>query len=337
MREHLRLGTDLEQRIDIFDIIERAGIWLMFQPLKDLYGGYERVGDAAGIIINAKHPLSLQRYTAAHEYGHHVLGHKSSIDDAERIQATRQRLDPSEVAAQTFAAHFLMPLQLVNTVLRRMGLPLRPGQLSPHQAYLLSLDLGASYSAAVNHLATLGKITGEAAGELRRQPPKTTKAEIGRGVRPQDVWSDAWPLKEYDKGRVMYPRVNDELYISLPEMPSTGYVWTVAGPSVVDLSTAETTEKPADGACLGLISDEFEPRAELEGKGRLGTGGVRHLAFRVLRPGRHTLELVKRRPWQRTAAPVDTFEVELDVSPKRTGSSDQGLSERQKPLVALAA
>ena len=72
--EHQRLGTTMHERVPVFDVIEDARIWLFFQPMRTLYGAYERHGDAAGIIINSQHPLSLQRFTAGHEYGHHVLG-----------------------------------------------------------------------------------------------------------------------------------------------------------------------------------------------------------------------------------------------------------------------
>lgn len=66
--EHRRLGTSMRERIPVFDVIEDSRIWLLFQPMRNLYGAYERHGNAAGIIINSQHPLSLQRFTAGHEY-----------------------------------------------------------------------------------------------------------------------------------------------------------------------------------------------------------------------------------------------------------------------------
>ncbi len=84
-REHQRLDTTFLGRVEIFDIIEEQQIWLLFQKLQGLYGAYKRHGGVAGIIINSQHPLTLQRYTAAHEYGHHVLGHDASADDEDRI------------------------------------------------------------------------------------------------------------------------------------------------------------------------------------------------------------------------------------------------------------
>lgn len=167
------------------------------------------------------------------------------------------------------------------------------------------------------------------------------KREIGRGTRPQDPWADAWPLEQDDAGKTVFPRVDDELRISLPESPSTGYIWACTAPTVVDRSgrPSEGNSAGVTGAedvqgDLALVESAFEPRAGHPDP-RYGAGGLRHFAFRVLRPGQHTLRLVRRRPWQLDAG-ADTFEVRLVVSPKRTGVSDYGLSEHQKPLVAAA-
>lgn len=332
LSEHTRLGIEPSGQVDIFQVVEQARIWLMFQPLKDLYGAYERVGDAAGIIVNAKHPPSLQRFTVAHEYGHHVLGHELSLDEAGHILPEGDELNPRETAAHAFAAHFLMPPQLVDALWARMKLPTDLNTLAPRDAYLLGLELGVSYAAVVNHLVTLGKIGEESAARLRRQRPVQIKAEIARAARPSHARIDTWALTERDDGRVVYPRVNDEVCASFSEIPSTGYIWSVAGPEAIDLRSAE--QQGADAAFLGLVADIFEPVAPSTDGTRYGGGGTRTLVFRVLQPGRHTLRLVKRRPWQDGAAAGVEFT--LAVAARRTGNSTRGLSERQKPLVAVA-
>src|SRR6266852_4019916 len=84
-RKHVRLNTNLSKRVDIFDIIQRDDLWLMLQPLGILFGCYLNIDEVEGILINSNHPLSLQRYTAAHEYGHFVLKHGVSLDEADTI------------------------------------------------------------------------------------------------------------------------------------------------------------------------------------------------------------------------------------------------------------
>ncbi|MBI3979400.1 MAG: protease inhibitor I42 family protein [Chloroflexi bacterium] len=112
---------------------------------------------------------------------------------------------------------------------------------------------------------------------------------------------------------------------------------TVAGPGVVDRSADENVDEPSEDEHITLVSDEFEPAATSGQEVRFGEMGTRRLTFRVNHPGRYTLRLVNRRPWQANSASAEVFEVDLEVQPKRTGDSDQGLSERQKPLLALAA
>ncbi len=335
-REHARLKTAESPPVDIFEVIERSGIWLMFQPLANLYGTYERVGDAAGIMLNAKQPLSLQRFTAAHEYGHHVLGHATSLDDEAHILPEGPALSPRENAAQTFAAHFLMPATLVDAVLQWHGLPPAPRQLTPRQAYLISLDLGVSYAAAVSHLATLGKIDRDIAVDLRRVAPKRIKAEIAGEPRRRNDRADIWLLHERDAGRVLHPRPNDELLADLPEMPSSGYIWSVSAGDVADVRESDALHGTPSSAALALVGDDFRPAAGGEPGRRYGTGGSRRLVFKVLRSGRHRLQLAKRRPWLASAAPAALWEIDLEIAPQRTGAANRGLSEHQKPLLAAA-
>ena len=333
-RRHRRLNTNLSKRIDIFDIIEQDNLWLMFQPLGNLYGSYLPIEGSAGILINANHPLNLQRYTASHEYGHFVLGHEVSLDEADSIQPHRSEHNLQEAAAQSFAAYFLMPMQLVNTVLRSMGLPLKPESLKPIEAYYFSLEVGVSYAAAVNHLATLNKIPWRVANDLREQEPKFIKAEIGGGIRPQDVHADVWELDESDSGRTFHIRVNDELHILLPEAPSTGYIWTIDKAIIADLSKEASAEnESANGAILALVDEKFQTAAH-PGELRLGAGGLHRFVFRSLKPGKHTLQLVNRRPWQANTRGLKTFEIFLDSSSNNT----RGLRKRQQEsLLAVGA
>lgn len=307
-REHLRLGTELHRRVDVFDIIEEARVWLFFKPLRNLYGLYHRADEAAGIIINANHPLTMQRFTAAHEYGHHVLGHEASADDENRILRVRMQ-DLQEVAAQAFAGEFIMPLQLVNYTLRTMGLGINPPPLDARQVYQLALELGVSYSAAVTQLVGQRKLTPHGGRELRGRRPLAVKTDLV-GARPEDSWADVWLLDETQEGRELTPRVRDEIHVVLPETPSSGYVWNLVDPV---------------GDSVALVDDGFDPASDA-----VGASGRRHLRFRVLRPGEHRLRLAKQRPWEHSAQPAATFEAVVRASPTPTGDSAEGLAVEQK-------
>ncbi len=323
-RKHARLHSDLSKRVDIFDIIRGDDLWLMLQPLGYLFGCYLTIDGVEGILINSNHPLNLQRYTAAHEYGHFVLKHGVSLDEADTILPHVIESKLREAAAQTFAAYFLMPLQLVNTILREMGLPSTPGHLTPKEAYRFSLEVGASYSAAINHLAILNKISWQVANELRKLEPKSIKAEIGHGTRPQDFWADVLELDEHDSGRRVHLRVNDEVHIQLPEAPSTGYIWTIDKSAITDLQKGVPEQEIEIGAYLALVDERFEPTSH-SGELRLGAGGLRRFVFRSLKPGSHSLQIINRRPWQDKTGSLKRFEISFDISSK----GNQGLSEQQ--------
>lgn len=314
---------DPDQPIDIFSIIEDEQIWLMFQPLQNLFGFYAREDvageEAAGIVLHNGHPLSVQRFTAAHEYGHHVLGHLVSVDSEAEVYG-HGNLPAQELAAQSFAADFLMPVPMVIRALRRLGLPEEPKALDPVQAYQLSLELGASYTAAVTQLANVNRISWDLADALRRHQPIELKTQLGGGIRPQSARSDVWALDERTRARLLAMRTGDELHVRLPEIPSGGYRWQI------ELS---------DGASdLDLIADELEP-LELDGAQRFGNARRRHLWWRALAPGRGTMTLSLLRPWEGAEGlPADSFTVGVIVNGQRTGELDHGSSWRQRQPAA---
>jgi Zn-dependent peptidase ImmA (M78 family)/predicted secreted protein len=307
-QEHQRLGTDFHSPVQIFDVIEDERIWLFFQRLQGLYGAYQRYGDAAGIVVNSQHPPTVQRYTAAHEYGHHVLGHVASADDEHRIN--RRSQNPKEVAAQAFAGEFLMPLQLVNYTLRTTGLTGRNVSLTPQHVYQLALELGVSYSATVWQLVGQHKLTVHDGQRLRRESPLVVKTGL-TGVKPEDPWADVWLLDESQEGREFSPHTRDEIHVLLAETPSTGYVWQLANDPT---------------SVLAMIDDRFETDGDEE---ILGASGLRHIAFRVAHPGVSRIRFEKRRPWQSEGQTAATFEATV----KATGRSGDGLSDDQKQSV----
>lgn len=312
-RELLRRGVSQERPVDVFGLIESAGVWLMFQPLRNLYGAYQRIGDAAGIVIHSKHPLALQRYTAAHEYGHHVLGHEPRADNEHDILAYGRFSDPQEAAAQAFAADLIMPLEFVNRLIRLLELPKSADAWKPAHAYVLSLHLQASYLATITQLVALHKISRRTATRLREVRPRDVKQDLA-GVRPENPWADVWVLTPEDTVRDLYPSVDDELHLMLPETPSTGYRWEVLAP-----------EDFLEG-----IDDEFRDA----NRERIGGTGLRHWRFRVADAGQGRVVARLSRAWESAQAAQAEEVWELHVTERPTGVLNRGLTRDQQRINA---
>ena len=335
-RARRRLGLSGVRRVDVFDVIDAQGVWLMFQPLQALYGFYRRLGDTAGIVVHSGHPLSLQRYTAAHELAHHLLGHAYSLDEAGDVggapeseasdldagglaaRAADSVGDPlQEAAAQAFAATFLMPIQMINHALVDRGHDRDHPNLTTTDVYGLSLEFGASYEAMLTQLAVLEKITWPEAKTLRL-PPIQIKTMLAGGRRPADARADLWLVHDRDRGRSFPLRVGDEVLIRLPEIPSSGYAWRPVGQR---------------WSTLGLVEERVEAVSEDE----LVLGGAvqRVMYLRAISAGQDQLAVELVRPWEDSAADRVTFQFDVAAAP--TGDTPVGLLERQQRRRVLVA
>ena len=104
-------------------IIKARKIVLQYAPLDDDLSGMAYIKDGVGIIgVNALHHPNRQRFSAAHELGHHVL-HADQIREAVHVDrgirilyrddASSLGTQPMEVQANMFAAELLMPTSLL--------------------------------------------------------------------------------------------------------------------------------------------------------------------------------------------------------------------------------
>ena len=316
LREGTRLGLGGDQRVDIFSIIEAQRIWLMFQPLQRLYGFFARGDDASGIVIHSGHPSSLQRYTAAHEYGHFVLGHRSALDSAQELYDPRE--DGQEIAAQAFAADFLMPLPLVNRCMARLGLTERR-DLTASEVYQLSLELGVSYRAAVTQLVALKRTRREHGDKLRKVEPQTIKLELTDGQPLSNPWADVWMIEQPAvERRKIEMSSDDELHIRLSEPTTAGYRWGVVHSDMAD-AIMDKTVATGDG-------QEY------------GAPCLRHLAWRAVEAGTREVHLALARPWEDgQSAPLQEVRISAHVSNRGYEPGHTAASERQRNLILAAA
>src|SRR5205809_375622 len=108
-RAHRELEIDSSRQIDPFSALTRAGIVVIRRPLAGLAGLYlpSQDGNPPGVILNAVHPLSKQRYTAAHELAHHRRDGQVVLDeDTEWMPRAAPALSERERIAEAFSAWF---------------------------------------------------------------------------------------------------------------------------------------------------------------------------------------------------------------------------------------
>lgn len=142
--ERRRLGLGNRPIVDIAATLRAAGVKLVQRRLGrgGPDGMYIRRGDLGFILVNSDKYLPRQRFTAAHELGHHVLGHQAAVD--EDVLDARGRAQEEE--ANTFAANFLVPRRALQERVRQAS------AITPDWVYGLSVEYGVSYKTLVYRL-----------------------------------------------------------------------------------------------------------------------------------------------------------------------------------------
>lgn len=179
---HRDLAVGTEDYVHVHAALRTAGLIGMAQPMPRLFGIYMDESDGGpAVLLNAGLDVITQRHTAAHELGHHRLGHRSAADDD---------LDPSvrwgdrswpdhEKVAEAFAAWFLMPRRAVLQAVKRITGS--GGPRCPEHAYLVARALGTSYAGTVRHLARLRLLTREQTDRWHGIAPAALKSSLCGG------------------------------------------------------------------------------------------------------------------------------------------------------------
>jgi len=315
------------QSVDVFQIITDLQVWLRFQPLERLLGVYippaPGASSGAGILLNSERELPQTRFTAAHELGHFLLDHRFSVDEEGSITdesghvmhlepPDQQRNTVQEMQANIFAVNLLMPLQLVNAAMHRLGIdPVRP-KIDGEAAYKISLELGVSFRAAIHRLRELGITISPSAAQLLKAGPAPWKSRLLSETKVARSRSDVWALDFSQQGKIIMPKVGDELVVRLPELPSSGYRWSVVESDLF---------KP--------VADHFTLSNHSSFPEKFGLQGQRIFVFKVQGHGSQRLQFIEHRPWQASDV-ANTYELSLEVQPQLKDLTHGGLYESQR-------
>lgn len=304
-RLHEVLGTKetigrTGNRVDVFDATLHQGSTLLFRNLNKIIGAYLNENGTPGIIITTQRPLSVQRFTGAHELGHFFMGHDPSIDGDE-ILGSSSELATVEVQANAFAAEFLAPKWLVMHHGRRQGWN-ADSIKTPIVVYQLSLRLGLSYEATCHSLSTHEIVTPVTAESLLAVAPKKIKRQIlPKSYEPVNWFPDVWLLTEKDRGARIEGQPDDLFVLQLREQSGAGYLWNV-----------ESLRREG----FEIISDE---RSKIDSSDSVGGSVLHKITAGVAPRPEGEINLLHRRPWQAQALPLEQLTINYDVTGKENG------------------
>ena len=204
--------------ICIYGLCETLGVQVRFNNI-NMEGMYQR-GIPPRIHLSARRPLPRRAYNCAHELGHHIFGHGSSIDELREDAKARPWEDPKEFLADTFAGFILMPI----IGLRRAFAVRRwtPEAATPAQIFTIACEFGVGYATLVTHLSVgVNMLSRGRAAALQRVTPKALRTDILGAPTPE-------PLIVVDRHRAA-PTLDAEVKTLLLLPPET----EVAGDGLV--------------------------------------------------------------------------------------------------------
>lgn len=299
LRKQLRDGN---RPVDVISALHLVGLVILFRPLKGLLGAYIPDTPVSGVLITTDRSLHIQRLTAAHELGHHLLNHTApSLDKEQDIgfvgRGSVEGHDLQEVEADAFAIEFMLPRWLIVSHAKKRSWG-KSELRRPEIVYQLSLRLGASYSATCWALFNSGILSRRSLDYLMNTSPKSSKQKAAPDINPENWRMDVWELSEHDAGSQLIGSSDDYLVLALQEHVAAGYAW-------------DTTDMHAVG--LRVCKDE---RHTLNSDA-IGAPVARRLVAHGTAVGR--LKLEERRKWE--AASVSN-KLELDLAlmePQKAG------------------
>lgn len=318
LHQRLDLRQQIEARggnVDVFAAIQLVDLPLLLRPLQGLLGAY--LSDPTpGVLVTTQRPMSIQRFTAAHELGHFLLRHRPSLDDESMLRRMPMQSQPTgdfqEVEADAFAVEFMMPRWLIGWHAARQSWTVSDFH-QPNVVYQLALRIGASYEATCWTLVRHRFILQAQALELLQTQPRALKIALLETHRPQDYRGDVWLLTERDASARIDGSRNDSFVLRLEEHSAGGYLWDI-------------DQLRASG--FAIVRDELEA---IDDEG-IGSPVIRCVTATPPDTYRGRMALDERRPWD-PDPPLTSLAVEVDL----TGPEEEGLSRAERRSLLEAA
>lgn len=296
----IRASAPARTSFDVVGAVVSLGIPLLFRPLAGLWGAALLVDrDLRGILVTTMRDLHVQRFTLAHELGHLLLDHRTSLDRTVGFAGRHgaDSIPTQEIAADTFASELLAPKQFVARAAQRNGWT-RAALADPLNVYQLALRLGMSFQAMCWALATHGVLTRNQAEWMQGRTLRDLKRAIAPAALITNSWADVWRLAQTDTGTLIEAGPDDLFAVQVHDEAGAGYLWRLvdAAPSVQVVGESE----------MAIVDD-----------GSYGGPTTRTVYLRVDSPGRHQLMFEHARPW--SGATIETITIGVENYGKEAG------------------
>lgn len=189
-----------------YDLATRMGIEVQFHALPSLEALYFKT-DPPLIMVGTQRPAGRRAFNTAHELGHYVFGHGTTVHQLRSEQDTKPPANPKEFLADVFASFLLMPKLAVSKAF--LDRDLAPQSVSPEDVFRVACYFGVGYTTIIFHLQhNLSMLTGEQADALRRSTPKQLRATLAN-----EASTELLVVDEHWIGRPADIRVNDLLVL----------------------------------------------------------------------------------------------------------------------------
>ena len=138
-------GYDFRSPLCVYDLSDCAGVKVQFVNDVSMEGVYAALAKPT-ILLSSLRPLARRAFTCAHELGHHVFGHGSTIDEL-RDGFQSGMSSSNEFLADTFAGFILMPAQGVKRAFSTRGLAATTA--TPEDIYTVASSFGVGYETII--------------------------------------------------------------------------------------------------------------------------------------------------------------------------------------------
>ncbi|MGB7443425.1 MAG: ImmA/IrrE family metallo-endopeptidase [Coleofasciculaceae cyanobacterium] len=170
-----KVGFDNKSPLCIYSLCDKLNVRVKFVDIS-MEGMYLREADPV-ILLSALRPLPRRIFTCAHELGHHVFEHGSTIDELIGEAKSSKTFQPKEFLADSFAGFLLMPVLGMRKAFVLRGWD--AASATPEQIFTVACSFGVGYETLITHMAyALKMIVSSKASLLLKTKPKLIREKV---------------------------------------------------------------------------------------------------------------------------------------------------------------